>query len=89
MKKIILSLLFFIYIIFFTIACGNGNTTYQEMPNFSKEYFKTISSYGEYRIVYAIDTKVKYLIIENYYKIGITPLFNTDGTLQIYEGNKD
>lgn len=38
----------------------------------------------DYCIVYANDTKVKYLI--GYYTnmFGITPLFNADGSLQIY-----
>lgn len=38
-----------------------------------------------YKIAYAKDTKVKYLIIVSGYKFGITPLYNADGTLQVYE----
>lgn len=50
-------------------------------------YFTEIVKWGDiYRIVYANDTKVKYLIIEGYYKFGITPLYNADGTLQVYDG---
>ena len=50
-------------------------------------YFTEIVKWGGiYRIVYANDTKVKYLIIESYYKFGITPLYNADGTLQVYDG---
>ena len=41
--------------------------------------------YGSYSIVYAKDTKVKYLIVASGYQYGITPLYNADGTLQIYE----
>lgn len=36
-------------------------------------------------ISHAKDTKVKYLIIVSGYKFGITPLYNADGTLQVYE----
>lgn len=36
-------------------------------------------------IVYANDTRVKYLITQNGYHYGITPLYNTDGNLQVYE----
>ena len=43
----------------------------------------TITLY--YKIAYAKDTKVKYLIIVSGYKFGITPLYNADGTLQVYE----
>jgi hypothetical protein len=55
--------------------CGNG-------------YFVTITEwddYGrEYSIVYAKDTKVKYLIVMGDRKFGITPLLNADGTPQVY-----
>ena len=37
-----------------------------------------------YRIVYANDTKVKYLILSGGNRYGITPLYNSDGTLQVY-----
>lgn len=53
-------------------------------------YFTIIKEWGgfdtRYYIVYANDTKVKYLIMTEVYKYGITPLYNADGTLQIYEG---
>lgn len=53
-------------------------------------YFTKIIEWGslgnEYSIVYANDTKVKYLIAIDGYRYGITPLYNADGTLQIYEG---
>lgn len=55
-------------------------------------YFTSIKEWdGEgdvgdsYEIVYANDTKVKYLIWRSGYKGSITPLYNTDGSLQIYE----
>ena len=52
-------------------------------------YFTLIKRWhdaGEhYRIVYANDTKVKYLIWRSGYGRGITPLYNADGSLQVYE----
>lgn len=52
-------------------------------------YFTTITEWDDttayYKIAYAKDTKVKYLIIVSGYKFGITPLYNADGTLQVYE----
>lgn len=52
-------------------------------------YFTTITEWDDttayYKIAYAKDTKVKYLIITSNYKFGITPLYNADGTLQVYE----
>lgn len=41
---------------------------------------------GNYTIVYANDTKVKYFICSGYNQYGITPLYNADGTLQVYDG---
>lgn len=38
-----------------------------------------------YHIVFANDTKVKYLLIRGQYGVAITPLYNADGSLQIYE----
>ena len=55
----------------------------------SGNYFTTITEWDDttayYKIAYAKDTKVKYLIIVSGYKFGITPLYNADGTLQVYE----
>lgn len=54
-----------------------------------EDYFTEIISWSEngeyYKIVYANDTNVKYLICQSGYRYGITPLFNADGSLQIYE----
>ncbi len=58
----------------------------------SAGYFTTIKQWGggfDYpyeSIVYANDTGVMYYIFLNGNSGGITPLYNADGTLQIYEG---
>lgn len=54
-------------------------------------YFEQIASWREgvdkyTELVYAKDTKVKYLIMHGKYANGIAPLYNADGTLQIYDG---
>lgn len=41
---------------------------------------------GECKILYANDTCVMYFYFDGSYTGGITPLYNGDGTLQIYEG---
>ena len=70
--------------------------SYEEANNnpddFSAGYFTTIKQWGggfDYpveRIVYANDTHVIYYIFSKGYQGGITPLYNADGTLQIWEG---
>jgi len=77
------------------VGCG---TTYQEATgqtesntngSFCNGYFTKIveweDSYSNYYIVYANDTKVKYLVMSAQTRSGITPLYNADGTLQLYE----
>lgn len=79
-----------------TLACvGCGGQTYQEAmgaiessKDFADGYFTVITEWGgtpSYRIVYAKDTKVKYFVFFDGYRGGISPLYNADGTLQIYD----
>lgn len=80
-------------------AAGCRNITYQEAVNKTSEnnndfcggYFTELvkwkdDSVKNYYIVYANDTRVKYFIRDGGYQFGITPLYNIDGTLQIYNG---
>ncbi len=78
------------------VGCGKSYkdaVAEQEIQNTytetNEDYFTTIIEWqkgtDKYEIVYANDTNVKYLIIYSGYHYGITPLYNTDGSLQIYE----
>lgn len=79
------------------LMTGCGKPYDEESTNYKKElnnnYFVEINRFDSfdegasisYRIVYAKDTKVKYLLALGYYRFSITPLFNADGSLQIYE----
>lgn len=95
MKKRIFS---FVVITFLLVCLAGRGTTYQQATgqtesntsgDFGNGYFTVITKWsdenGKYRIVYAKDTKVKYFIQSSTYSWAITPLYNTDGTLQIYE----
>lgn len=69
---------------------GCSTTVYQDAENINVEeyaggYFTVIKEWarGNDKLVYANDTKVMYFFS---YKNGITPLYNADGTLQIYDG---
>lgn len=99
MKKNIALILVFCVMI--AVFCGCSSfSSYEEAdvnPDncFSKGYFTVIKSWdggfdtpSEY-IVYANDTGVMYYVFlwPDCFGIGgITPLYNADGTLQIYEG---
>lgn len=60
--------------------------------DFGNGYFITIAKWDDryctYKIVYAKDTKVKYFVFTETHRSGISPLYNADGTLQIYS-NED
>ena len=93
MKKFCLVL---IIILMAAILCG-CSTSYEEANTnpdnyLSKGYFTVIKVWDggmgfpmEY-ILYANDTGVMYYVFRTSYGGGITPLYNADGTLQIYEG---
>ena len=96
MKKKILAIIMAAMMVLSIIGC----TSYQEAADISQEndsfcngYFTVINKWHEWKydycIVYANDTKVKYFIaygVRTKSKFGITPLYNADGTLQVYDG---
>jgi len=54
-------------------------------------YFSVLKEWHDFRIgnckiLYANDTRVMYFYFDGSYTGGITPLYNADGTLQIWEG---
>ena len=59
-----------------------------EETNIGGQCFITENKWYEgastYRVVYAIDTKVKYLVITGRYGSSVTPLYNANGTLQVF-----
>lgn len=64
---------------------NKNDNTYREQ--LAGGYFTVLERWDHSNyIVYANDTKVKYYF--NYFSsaCGITPLYNADGSLQIYEG---
>lgn len=75
-------------------GCGTSHEdaeyTSKEM---GEEYFTPIKEWDDppfaYEIVYANDTGVKYLIFKSYNKAGITPLYNADGSLQVYKESEE
>ncbi len=96
MKKKLIALLAICILMFSLVGCGSETydeaTTKESNEDYVAGYFTIITKWGggvdegTYLIVYANDTNVKYLIIMCGYHYGITPLYNADGTLQIYDG---
>ena len=83
-----------VIIVFYLISCGGKfkfrGVTYT-FQNCTGDYFTMISSWYDmsisirFYIVYANDTKVQYLIANG----SITPLYNADETLQVYDERKE
>lgn len=91
-KKICLAL---VLCIAATMLCSCSTISYDEAIQYSKEtrlggYFTVVKEWTydseHYYTVYANDTYVMYLFIDGYRSYALTPLYNADGTLQIYEG---
>ena len=72
-------------------------TEYEDAEDILKTtggYFTLIKEWRDgagsiYKITYANDTKVKYLFWNSGYKGGITPLYNADGSLQVYKESEE
>lgn len=62
---------------------NNADKTHEDYGN---GYFTTIKEWngGWCKIVYANDTGVMYFVYDGCKRYGITPLYNADGTLQVY-----
>lgn len=76
-----------ILIIILLTGCG-----YKEGDKILNDDFIIIEKYKDYTgnyctyKIYNKETKVIYLFINGAYAGGMSPLYNADGTLQIYEG---
>lgn len=98
-KKRLLSVALAVVMVVCLSACdtiyqeATGQTENNTSSDFGNGYFTKITSWGDtaydYTIVYANDTKVKYICVDGYRSFGIAPLYNADGTLQIYGGEGD
>ena len=96
MKKKLFALILTVSICFGLCSCTGKKYEQAEKTNFDFGcgYFVVIEKWGDmnegnYAIVYAKDTKVKYIVWASGYKGSITPLYNADGTLQIYEESEE
>lgn len=95
MKKKIIILLAMLVLLFALTGCSNQ--IYEKSRqggvfdnDWADGYFTIVKSWGgigvrQHMIVYANDTKVMYYIDGASVVGGMTPLYNADGTLQIYD----
>ena len=82
MKKRVLAIILCMTIALGVVGCGSNNCR-----NSAEEHMlETIGGDIEYEIFYDKDTKVMYY---RAYRGGVTPLYNADGTLRVYEGDTE
>lgn len=99
MKKQILIVALAVLMVVCLVGCdityqeATGQTESNSSSDFGNGYFTKVTDwsrpFNDYAIYYANDTKVKYLVYRGVNQFGITPLYNADGTLQIYEESED
>lgn len=72
------------------VSISGCETARDEYGNeYYDDYFVELKCDTHYRIVYDKNTKVKYYILKkNDHESGITPLYNADGSFQIYKGDE-
>lgn len=98
MRKLLSVLILFLVIILGSAGCGTTSYEEAEEPKdaiIGNGYFVIEKAWesdglnngdgGNYKIIYAKDTKVKYLYVSRPHGVSITPLLNPDGTPQLHE----
>lgn len=87
MKKKIAAIVLGLSICFCMTGCGNGDIT-PTNNKLGNKYFDLVDIYKteNTKVSYDKNTKVMYFIKESVYSFGITPIYNSDGTLKLYEG---
>lgn len=87
MKKKIIAMMLALGLCASMSGCSDDGTSAEQVEY---GYFIELESNGDMTIVYDRETRVKYYIYEatNNYRhcFGITPIYNTDGSLQVYKG---
>lgn len=83
--KRIMAILISCILVLSLVGCSESGGRYDVGSSYRK-YFTVIDSTPYGVTIYANDTRVIYYSFYNDLGGGITPLYNADGTLQIYNG---
>lgn len=89
MKKAFIITIILLLIVIIHTGCTNRSYDNAETKkeSYAGGYFTEIKEWDDdWYIVYANDTKVMYIIHSEYRSYGIAPLYNSDGSLQVYTG---
>lgn len=89
MKKKILAVVLGLTLCFGMTGCEKGDVE-PESSYFANKYIDLITIYKDNgcntEVLYDRNTKVMYFIKWSTYQFGITPIYNSDGTVKLYDG---
>lgn len=89
MKKKILAVVLGLTLCFGTTGCGFSqvNNGYVNFKNADNKYIdmELVYQNNSVYVLYDKNTKVMYLCVEGYNTMGITPIYNSDGTVKLYD----
>ena len=89
MKKKILAVMLGLTLCFGMTGCTKGDIE-PESRCLANKYIDLVTIYknDDYRtkVLYDKNTKVMYFVQWSNYQFGITPIYNSDGTVKLYDG---
>ena len=90
MKKKILVVALALVLCFGMTGCTKGDIE-PESSRLANKYIDLVTIYkGKQgtKVLYDKNTKVMYFMIQGRYQSGITPIYNSDGTVKLYDEEK-
>ena len=89
MKKKILAVVLGLTLCFGMTGCTKGDIE-PESSRLANKYIDLVTIYKDdnnnTKVLYDKNTKVMYFVIWSGYQFGITPIYNSDGTVKLYDG---
>ena len=89
MKKKILAVVLGLTLCFGMTGCAKGDIE-PESSRFANKYIDLVTIYKDdnciTQVLYDKNTKVMYFVKCSGYQFGITPIYNSDGTVKLYDG---
>ena len=89
MKRKILAVALWLTLCFGMTGCTKGDIE-PESSRLANKYIDLVTIYKDdnhnTKVLYDKNTKVMYFVIWSGYQFGITPIYNSDGTVKLYDG---
>lgn len=89
MKNKILAVVLGLTLCFGMTGCTKGDIE-PESSKFANKYIDLVTIYKDdnynTEVLYDKNTKVMYFVERTGYQFGITPIYNSDGTVKLYDG---